>query len=267
MMKKWWMGILIIILVGIGVYLLRQRTTIKVARTTISENVGVGFIPTHQISKIAIMADIHNDVESLHKAYEQAVIDGVELIILAGDLTIDGTTNEQKKIKSEIDSWTIQTFAVPGNHDIYKQVWIFGDKYQTVKLGNWKLMLIDNSDWRGLGETQKAWLGSEVRECHINFCLAVMHMPLANTFSKHVMGEYSQQTMEEAEWLKKVLRDNKVQAGYSGHLHYSSDYEIDGWETVLVGAISLTRNVEVPKYTQVKLYSDGTRDKVVKIVP
>ena len=107
---------------------------------------------------------------------------------------------------------------------------------------------------------------SELPECWVVDCIVVMHMPLHNTFSKHVMGEYGEQTVEEAKWLKQKLLENNVKMGFSGHLHYSSHYEIDGWETVLVGAISEDRNVEVPKYTEVILGSDGGLLKIVRIV-
>jgi len=29
--------------------------------------------------------------------------------------------------------------------------------------------------------------------------------------------------------LKNILVENNVKLGYSGHLHYASDYVIDGW--------------------------------------
>ena len=117
-----------------------------------------------------------------------------------------------------------------------------------------------------MGEEQKNWIDGEVKECLVVKCVAVMHMPLVNNFSEHVMGEYKDLTAQEAEWLKTTLLKNGVKVGYSGHLHYSSDYEIDGWQTVLVGAISSTRNTQSPRFTEMKVYDDGSWENEVKLL-
>lgn len=212
------------------------------------------------------MADIHNDVESLQKVYDMVQNDGIKMIVLAGDLTINGTMGEQNKMKEVTDKWKIPVYKVPGNHDDYKKVWIFGEKYQSVKVDGIKLLLIDNSNWQGLGTDQKIWIEQESAECKIIKCVAIMHMPLFNTMSKHVMGEYSLETANEAMWLKNILVTNGIVTGYSGHLHYASSYTNDGWETVLVGAISRDRNTQTPRYTEVTLYDDGRVENGVKII-
>ena len=186
--------------------------------------------------------------------------------MVAGDLTINGTQKEEDGIKKVLDDGGIKYVAVPGNHDIYKKVWLWPNKYQSQTVGNWKLILIDNSDWRGLGTEQKKWIENEVQVCLVMHCVVAFHMPLVNNFSKHLMGEYSPATAVEASWLKALLIKNNVRMAYSGHLHYSSDYVIDGWETVLVGAITKDRNTETPRFTQVVMYNDGTVENNVKLV-
>jgi hypothetical protein len=79
------------------------------------------------------------------------------------------------------------------------------------------------------------------------------------------MGEYSPAAAGEAVWLKNILLENNVRTGYSGHLHYSSDYTIDGWETVLVGAISKDRNVGTPRFTGLSVTGDKIETKVVEV--
>ena len=216
--------------------------------------------------RVAVMADIHNDLISLQKALDKAKGDGDSLVVVAGDVTINGTENEQKGIMKVLDDSGQKYAVVPGNHDIYKKIWLFDKKYQSIREAGAKFILIDNSDWRGLGTEQKLWIEGEVAECQKILCLVVMHEPLLNNFSKHVMGEYSSAAAGEAIWLKNILVENGVKIGYSGHLHYASDYVIDGWETVLVGAISKDRNVETPRFTEVVMYDDGSINNQVKIL-
>ncbi len=264
-MKKWWLvGVALILVIVVGGMVMsnsRKETRNEILETGIEQK-------TEKVEtlKFAVMADIHNDTESLAKALVHARANGDEMVLVAGDLTIDGTKAEEEKIKTTLEDGGIEYFVVPGNHDTYKNVWLWQEKFQSVRKGGLKFLLIDNSNWRGLGDGQKRWLGDELPECKIIRCVAVMHMPLLNNFSKHVMGEYSKTTAMEAVWLKNILLENKVTTGYSGHLHYSSSYTVDGWETVLVGAISKERNTQTPRYSEVTVFDDGNVENKVKLI-
>jgi 3',5'-cyclic AMP phosphodiesterase CpdA len=219
--------------------------------------------------KFSVMSDVHNDTEMLEEALRQAQGHGQEaqgqndLVILTGDLTNDGTRVEQEAIKKVLDE---NVYVVPGNHDIYKNIWVFGKKYQSFEKSGWKFILIDNSNWRGLGDDQKSWIEDETAECLIKSCLAFMHKPLAHNFSTHIMGENNERVTGEAEWLMELLVSSGVKMGYSGHLHYASSYTINDWQTVLVGAISAARNTQTPRFTEVVVYDDGSIENNVKLV-
>ncbi len=263
-MKRVWI-ILGMGLIIIGLFLLWPKKINKI------EDVGNGLKPFRTtekniVYKLAVMADVHDDGAELKKALDMAKNEGDSLVVVDGDLTINGTLKEQEDIKKVLDESGVKYLVVPGNHDIYKKIWLFGNKYQSLVVGNWKLILIDNSDWQGLGEEQKKWIANDIQVCVVMHCVVAFHMPLVNNFSKHLMGEYSPATASEAVWLKNILMKNNVQMAYSGHLHYSSDYAIDGWETVLVGAITKDRNTETPRFTQVVMYDDGTSENNVKLV-
>lgn len=268
-MKKILIGLGIVLII-IGVYYIFWKgQKLDSARTFNPGGVDSHIRPDNlvlkkEIFKFAVMADIHNDTVSLNKALAQAR--GDKFVVVAGDVTINGTENEENKIKNSLDGGQIKYYIVPGNHDDYKDIWLFGKKYQSFKEGNFKLILIDNSSRRGLGEEQKMWIENEVKECLVIKCAAVMHMPLVNNFSKHIMGEDNQTAAGQVVWLKDKLLANGVKTGYSGHLHYSSDYVIDGWETVLVGAVSTERNTETPRFTEVTVYDDGSIENQVRLI-
>ena len=284
-MKKYWIFILILLAVGVGIYLDLKGQIRRSARTENNFESVVGADPSISPiigqtpgsartenkgikNKVAFMADIHNDMDSLDAALKLAKQDGVKVVIVAGDLTINGTRDELIEVMAHLGEGGVKYFAVPGNHDLYNGLWggVFGKEYQSFKLDNIKYILINNGNWRGLGVDQKSWIEGEVKECLLIKCVAVMHMPLLNNFSKHVMGEYNAATLAEAGWLKNLLLKNNVKTGYSGHLHYNSDYTIDGWETILVGAISKDRNTETPRFTEMVIYDDGTVENKLHVL-
>lgn len=248
-------------LVVVGVFLYFQRKPI-INEEQIHRPVPTEVREKNILFKFSVMSDIHNDIEMLEEALRQAQGQN-DLVILTGDLTNDGTRTEQEAIKNVLNE---NVYVIPGNHDIYKNIWVFGKKYQSFEKSGWKFILIDNSNWRGLGDEQKSWLEGETAECLIKSCLAFMHKPLIHNFSTHVMGENSVKVTAEAKWLRELLVSNGVRIGYSGHLHYASSYTIDGWKTVLVGAISAARNTQTPRFTEVVVYDDGTIENQVKIL-
>jgi predicted phosphohydrolase len=223
--------------------------------------------------KLAIMADIHSEPEMLKAALVKSREEGDDLVVVAGDLTIDGKSDEFESIKRVLGDSGEKYVAVPGNHDILRESkdktsWFssdFGEKYKTVMVEGVKLILIDNSNWRGLGPDQWQWVEQQVGGCWQIVCLAVMHMPLNNAFSGHVMGEYEPKTATEAGQLLKLLKDNGVKQIEAGHLHYATSYDLDGIRTDIVGAISAERNTQTPRYTQLIISGNNIERKVVEV--
>lgn len=219
-----------------------------------------------QEQTVVIVADVHNDIESLRKVGEG---EG-DLVIIAGDLTNGGTKKELTAIKKVLDDSGKKYYVIPGNHDWWNQklnarAWeeIFGVKYQSIYVGAHgnapllKILLIDNGYWQGLGEEQWQWLRGEAGECVRVKCLVVMHKPLNHLVSDHVMET-------EAKELLKLLVDNGVKEYFAGHLHYADSYEIGGLRTNLVGAVTRARSGK-PEYTRIKITGKGVEKEVIPI--
>ncbi len=217
-------------------------------------------------TKIAVMADIHDDTNELEKMLNKAKGDGVELVVVAGDLTNQGKIDELKNIKKVLDESGLRYEVIPGNHEYYNNFFksIFGKNYQSVLIGEIKLILVDNGFWQGLGTAQKEWLQSEVKDCRILICIAIMHKPLNNSLSNHVMGENNKTVAAEAVWLRNLLIGAGVRQIESGHLHYATSYELEGIRTDIVGAISRERNNESPRFTELMIGKNSIDRMVVK---
>lgn len=214
--------------------------------------------------KIGVVADIHNDVNSLEKALKKMKTDGVAEVLVAGDLSINGTEDELKRVKTVLDDSGIKYLAVPGNHDLYKNKFltVWGKEWQSQLLGELKLIMINNGNWRCLGEDQKRWIGEEVKECKEIRCVVVMHEPLGHYLTAHVMGEYSKTTAGEAMWLNELLLSNEVEEIFVGHLHFSSEYVFAGLKSNVVGAISKERNNQTPRFMEISSYKVDGQQKL-----
>jgi predicted phosphodiesterase len=221
--------------------------------------------------KFGVMADVHLDWTNLKSAIDLAKSRGEDKIIIAGDLTSVGSKKELLAGKKVLDESGMPYFVVPGNHDRYtgdkfkEDIFgeVFGKSYQSLKEGSLKLVLIDNGGKAGLGSLQTEWLNNEVKECRVWFCVVVMHEPLENNFSEHVMGEGSTAVTLEATNLVKMFREAGVKEIIAGHLHYASAYEVNGMRTMLVGAVVQARNTQTPRFTELTVNNNVLNREVV----
>jgi 3',5'-cyclic AMP phosphodiesterase CpdA len=218
--------------------------------------------------KFAVLSDIHSDLPNLTKALNQAKNDQVSLVIVTGDLTDVGTVAELAAVKKTLTASGLPYYVVPGNHDywqsrnldqnVFKQV--FGASYspQTIYYGHGilskevMLVLVDNGDdYSGLGSEQWAWLRQELTSCHQIRCLVFMHEPLNHPSSEHVMGEGHPAVATEAATLRQTLVAAGVKDLFTGHLHSSHRYVLDGLTTRIVGAVATARNWQTPRFLEV----------------
>lgn len=209
--------------------------------------------------KFAVMSDIHLDKENFIKALRKAKTDGMEFVVITGDLTSLGKKDELISMKAVLDQEALPYYAIPGNHDLWADNFkptyfqqVFGPDYQSFKKDGVKFILLNNGSYFGLGEKQRIWLEEEVKECPQIICLVFSHMPFNHPISLHVMGEDNPVGTQEAKEIVKLLVANKVKEAFAGHLHYYSTYELDGLKTTVTGAITSYRNLQSSKFLEVE---------------
>lgn len=216
--------------------------------------------------KFAVMADIHSDTENLQGALLKAKENRVDFVILAGDLTSLGKKEELLEVKNILDKSGLKYFVIPGNHDLWASQKfkanifqeVFGKDFQSFKVAELqngreeiKFILVNNGGDKGIEKGESVWLKKELLECPAITCLVFMHIPLNHPTSLHTMGETDPKVASSAgEWVK-LLVASKVKEVFTGHLHFSSSYEIDGLRTTVVGAITSERNFQSPKFLEV----------------
>ena len=82
--------------------------------------------PAHYPVRIGLLSDLHlnrgtNQVKfqnHLDQVIEAANAAGVDLVLVAGDLTEDGTPREYEEFRRQIKRFSAPVWYVPGNHDV-----------------------------------------------------------------------------------------------------------------------------------------------------
>ncbi len=223
--------------------------------------------------KFSVMADVHSKFDNWKELLKVAKERGGGFVILAGDLVTEGRKSEFMEAKRVLDESEVEYYVIPGNYDWrwgeskgrneYGEV--FGSDYFSFKKGGVKFLMINNGGYLGLGEKQWEWLRSEVGECQEYFCIGVMHMPLNHNFLTDVMGRENQKLKSEASELLMVLRDGGVKDIITGHMHYSTSYEIEGIRTYIVGAVGEHKNPQGSRYTEFEIRNNKLYRQVVTL--
>lgn len=225
------------------------------------------------IFKFALIADSHSDSTFLKKALDQLKKDysDIQFIIGLGDYTEVGTIDELKNAKSQLDNTGFRYFVTPGDHDLwdsrnkslvptanYSQ--IFGSPYQSFSFGNFKFIILHNSDnYLGLGDVQKSWLEGELTRKDSSGIFVFLHEPLFHPSSDHFMGRVQENLKAEAFDLIRQLAASGVKKIFAGDTHYFTQYQDPqtGIQMVTIGALASARNLQNPRFAVVSVFEDG----------
>lgn len=227
--------------------------------------------------RFLLVADSHNDNTNLGKAISQSrhKYPDLKFIIGLGDYTEVGTIEELKNAKKEFDTSTLRYFLIPGDHDLwdcrnrslpptacFSQV--FGPPYQSFEFGNFKFLLLDNSDnYTGFDSKQTAWIATELEKSQTSKTKGLfvfMHEPLYHPSSDHVMGWVEKSLKSQATGLIFQLKDAGVIKVFAGDIHFFSEYSEPKTSIpmVTIGAVTIDRNPQAPRFAVVSAFDDGS---------
>ncbi len=230
--------------------------------------------------KFVLVSDTHSQNELLKKVFLQSQsksASDIEFVIGLGDYTEVGTIDELNKTKNQFDATGVRYFVVPGDHDLWdsrdKQqnplanfTKVFGPSYQSFDHLGVKFILLYNSDnYRGLGDEQMKWLTNElikVKDSNVKSTLVFLHEPLYHPSSEHTMGWVTGDLKIQAKNVIKMLKEAGVNEVFAGDIHFFTRYTepTSGLAMTTIGAVTDARNVQLPRYAIVTVYSDGSLD-------
>ena len=160
-----------------------------------------------------------------------ALAKGIDFFCVLGDLTNDGTKEEQGFAKAQFDSVGRPYYCTLGNHDLYQSggwEWFkttFGPSCYTVVIGGRvKLLFLDTADGL-LGQQQFDWLESELGKDDSLVKIVATHFSLYDG-TKPIM--FRMPSTEERAKLISLLAKHSVHSMVSGHLHGGRHTLING---------------------------------------
>lgn len=255
--------------------ILGEKTSQKVAQTPLGELTRPS-TPTSLASfSFLLVSDSHDDNANLAKALTQSKFSSPAFVIGLGDYTNVGTIDELRAVKRQFDIVGLRYFLIAGDHDLWdsrdknqdSQVnfkSVFGPLYQSFEYQGFKFLLLDNSDnYKGISDEQKNWITAELEKAkqeNLKGIFAFLSEPLFHPSSDHYMGKVDKDLKEQAQSLIYQLKDAGVKKVFSGDIHYFSEYEepVTKLPMVTVGAVSLDRNLQAPRYAIVTVFEDGS---------
>jgi 3',5'-cyclic AMP phosphodiesterase CpdA len=244
-------------------------------------------------TRLALVADSHNENDNLKKALTLAKEKEADYIIGLGDYTQTGTTEELEAAKEVFDASGLLYFVLPGDHDLWDSrnqgqepianfMEVFGvviepsleTSFDFGYKGVFHLM-IDNSDvYQGLSENDWTWLREALKAQDASPStpdrslpmFGFLHQPLDHPYLDHLMGRASEEVDSQRKRLLELIAQAKVDEVFAGDVHQFNRFTqlATGVKMTTVGALAATRNPESPSFVLVTVFSDGSY-KVEKV--
>ena len=245
---------------------------------------GSDFINKLALFKICIISDIHQDLENLKKTGEKIKTSGCDKMFIIGDLTNYGDVESLKNVRDIINTFGIEYYAIPGDHDIADSLdsdnfnKVFGINYHVMEYEGVRFMLIDNSpNFTEISKTQMTWIQNNVG----NVDFIVISQPLftqglnppfdvtymgsmLNTPQDDDIKEKQQLVKDQGQELLDLIRKNKqIKAIFAGEHHRSSkieDSERGGLFHYVIGAVTSIVNdlpqsaIQTSRFSVISIY-------------
>lgn len=220
------------------------------------------------VLSVALMADSHNYNGLLDQAIKKAQERGISTMFYLGDFTDTGEVNFLQDAKDILDKSGITYYALPGDHDLYAAVGVgnfskvFGENYQSVKLGDYTFVLLDNSaNYTVIPAEEMTWFKEQIATADF----VLLHQALYYPTNDRVMGidingGEVKTVKAQADEVLGLIRNSNVKAVITADRHQSSENDDPvkkELKHIVIGAISETRNIQKPSFTVLNIMKDG----------
>lgn len=230
----------------------------------------------------------------LNTLLSQAERNEVDFILLAGDLTRDGTENQHRYVASLLEEYTnrtgIKVYAVPGNHDYhhslpedfkeyYKNVFYTDAleideetaSYTADLPNNFRLIAVDSNkppeDGDGITERLFGWIDTQVKQAHDDGkeILYTMHHPVLEHLylGQYIMKNFMVRNHKD---VAEKFCDWGIQYVFTGHEHGNdiAKYESKNGK-VLYDVLTTSLSSYPLEYRMVSYGKSGVDIKMQKI--
>jgi 3',5'-cyclic AMP phosphodiesterase CpdA len=252
-------------------------------------------------TRIALLSDLHltamtnADIVASHRRLHQAIADvnaaQVDLVLIAGDLVEWGRPQELARLKEHLVLFDAPVWVVPGNHDVGNKH--FEGKTKAGSTSAWRVRLYEswlgpsffartragvrvigfNSVIMGSGLPREramwAWLEKELAKPSAVPTLLLTHYPPFEKKPDEKSHEYWNIESEPRARLLAMLKQAKVKAVLSGHLHRDLTNRSEGILLITTRPVSfgLPKEKQPEGWTLITVPAEGpvrTEPRVLK---
>lgn len=253
---------------------MNQASPISIAQVT---DIHLLAAENHQLQGIPTTESFQAVIERL-----QALRDELDLLLLTGDLSDDGTPQSYENLQYHLNLLKIPTYWLPGNHDCaiaMDKILNIGmlSRRKSFQRGSWNFILLDSSVpdnlYGYLSATTLEWLDCELQLLGENPTLVALHHPPLPVNSAWLDAS----RLKNPEELFAILdRYPQVKLVLFGHIHQEFQQQHHCIE--YLGSPStcfqfhsesptFAINQDFPGFRLLKLYPDGKWETRVERVP
>jgi len=237
---------------------------------------------------VCILSDIHQDTENLSKALNKSKSLSCAKILIIGDITNYGDVVSLQGVKSTLDLFGAEYYAIPGDHDLAQSVSVenfikvFGQDYQLVDISGIKFLMLDNSaNFTIMDSKQMTWLESNIQSVDYILLSQPLYVEGLNApFNQIFMGgmrtpptdqnllEKQQAVKDQGKFLLDLIEKSvNIKAVFAGEHHRSSDLTDpvrSSLKHVVIGAVSSTIDtypqsvIQTSRFSLLKIFEDKT---------
>lgn len=253
-----------------------------------TDNVSVRDYNKNILAKVALISDIHGDVDNLEKTLNIIKNDDIEVVFILGDITNYGDLDSLEKVNNILKNSEIRYYALSGDHDIAQTsdlsnfLKVFGNEYNLIDVKGVKFLLFGNSfNYTKIPVQNISWLENNITKADfILLSQPVYTSGLSPFFEKIYMGSTSTDPGSEELKLKQdevrdqglallalIRSESGIKAVFAGE-HHKSSHLTDSMRSTLehyvVGAVTDTVNeypqniIQTPRFSVLNLYEDGS---------
>jgi 3',5'-cyclic-AMP phosphodiesterase len=208
--------------------------------------------------------------------------DELDLLLLTGDLSQDGTHQSYESVQNLLNPLQIPTYWLPGNHDchmVMDEVLNLGmvSRRKSFERGGWNFVLLNSAipgEVQGcLSAKTLAWLDFELKMLDEKPTLVALHHP---PFLVNADWLDSSALRNPEEFFAVLDRHPKVKLVLCGHIHQEFQYQRHnvhylGTPSTCIqfqpGSSNFAIEQKSPGFRQIKLYPNGTWETRVERVP
>lgn len=218
--------------------------------------------------KVAIMGDSHSNYTNLDKALIDAQSRNLLAIFFLGDYTQLGVLDDLSQAKALMDTSKIPYYSLPGDHDLWKSTGpdnfmsVFGQNYFSKEINGYKFVGLDNSaNYTLISEERLEWFRAQLADADFVLLSQPIYHPSNYIYMGYVDGQLTQNVYDQGQYLLEIIRKSDVKAVIAGDQHFSNnnpDPVDSGLQHFVVGALVDERNLQSPRYSEFRVFTDGS---------